>query len=478
MNLGLPNFTNFIIPLLASVFFIVSIFLYRRHKRQDNILYQRKKISEEALDYKAGLERILNSISLALMDAGSEKQFNRVVNTMLGQVGEYVCVDRLYIFLFSADNKNLTNTHEWCAPGITAKKNNHQKLPPESIPWIISSLNQNDHILLPDAGDLPIEALQEAAMFKRGGNHTMMMVPIRARNALMGFIGFDFLEQPWMDEDINLLQSLSNILGSAIYRIRAENKLLERGETLMKYQARLKSLVIELTLAEERERRKVANDLHDQIGQMLAVVKIKQKKLVGCVDATDSKALSNEIIEMLDQVLADVRSLTFDLSALAVHRDDIDAAIESLGNRLLTGHGINSSFQTTGSPYALPEHIQTILYQVIRELYYNIIKHAHAKNVEVTVSWYPNKIDIMVTDDGVGFDTNQLEHDARAGHFGLFNVQERISSLSGVFHTFSAPGSGTTTEISIPLTKSKNRTESQAELHQPLSKTHNSIKYG
>jgi signal transduction histidine kinase len=448
---GLQYITNLILPLLAIVVIIALIFFYRRHKIQDFLLYQRKKISEEALEYKAGLEKILNNISLALMEVGSEEQFNRVVNTMLGQVGEHVCVDRLYIFLFSADHQDLTNTHEWCAPGIIAKKNKYKKLPQESIPWIISSLKQQDHILLPDSGDLPTEALQEATLFKRGGNHTMMMVPIRARTTLMGFIGFDFLEQPWMDEDINLLQSLSNILGSAIFRIRAETKLQERGEKLMEYQDRLKSLVVELTLAEERERRKVANDLHDQIGQMLAVVKIKQKKLIGCDDPEDSTALSNEIIEMLDQVLADVRSLTFDLSALAVHRDDINAAVESLGNRVLPGHSIHSIFQSTGETYALPEHIQTILYQIVRELYYNIIKHAGAKNVETTVSWEPNKIDVMVTDDGVGFKTNQLQSDARAGHFGLFNVQERVSSLSGKFHIQSAPGSGTTTEVSIPV---------------------------
>ena len=444
-------FPQLSIAFLGFIFIVSIIFFYRRHKRQDTLLHHRQKISEEALEYKAGLEKILNNISMSFMETGSENQFNMVVDSMLAQVGGYVCVDRLYIFLFTADHRDLSNTHEWCAPGIVTKKQNYKKLPPESIPWIISSLQQNDHIILPDVGELPTEARQEATMFKRGSDHTMMMVPIRARTSLIGFIGFDFLEQPWMDEDINLLRSLSIILGSAIYRIRAESKLLERGEKLLQYQTRLKSLVIELTLAEERERRKVANDLHDQIGQMLAVVKIKQKKLAGCEEPSESAALSEEIIEMIDQVLADVRSLTFELSALAVHRDDINAAIESLGKKVLTGHGINAIFQTTGPPQVLPEHIRTILYQVVRELFYNIVKHAQATNVEITISRKQNNVDIMVTDDGIGFETKELEHDARTGHFGLFNVQERVSSLTGTFHIHSVPGSGTTAELSIQV---------------------------
>jgi signal transduction histidine kinase len=440
--------------IVALIIIVVLFIFYRRHKMQDILLHHHKKISEDALEYKAGLEEILNKISLALLETGAEEQFNRVVNTMLAQVGEYVCVDRLYVFLFSSDHRDLKNTNEWCAPGVAAQKHRYSKLPPESIPWIISSLEQKDHVLIPDAGELPVEARQEAAMFKRSGDHTMMMVPIRAQGTLIGFIGFDFLDQPWMDEDINLLHSLSNILGLAIFRIRAEAKLLERGEQLMEYQERLKSLVIELTLAEERQRRKVANDLHDQIGQMLAVVRIKQKKLAVCDEPAERSGLSEEIIEMLDQVLLDVRSLTFDLSALAVHRDDIDAAIESLGNRILTNLSIKTTFKATGEPHALPEHIRTILYQVVRELYYNIIKHAEATKVETTISWHQNKIALEVTDDGVGFDTGQLAQDAKDGHFGLFNVQERVSSLQGALNFYSTKGAGTKAEVAIPIPNS------------------------
>jgi signal transduction histidine kinase len=431
------------------------VFFFRDRQQQTTIpLTAPKKISDEALEaleYKASLERIVNDISIALMEADSFAGFDIAVNKGLTRIGEVACVDRAYVLLIAEDLNAFTYSHEWCAPAIASQKETLNGLRIDAVPWLIRNLHDNDHVLLSGDTGYPDDVLSEQRIFGHQNNHAKIMVPIRDSGSLLGLIGFDFVAQPWIDEDIDLLRSLSNILGFAITRLRAAAQLVEREQRLIVYRDQLKSLMKELTLAEERERRKVAKDLHDQIGQMLAVVKIKQKKLAQSLIDEDNTSLSDEIIEMLDQILKDVRSLTFELSGLAVFRDDLNSAIDALGTKVLTERGVTFSFRTEGDSYEVPEYVRTILYQIVRELFYNTIKHAQAGHVDTLVHWSPEVLRIQVEDDGSGFVATDTRDLAQKDHFGLFNIRERVDSLGGYFEIQPSPGEGTTAAVSIPV---------------------------
>lgn len=443
------------VPILG-IYLAITWFVFFRTPPQEAAtrLDEPKKNSEEpleALEYKASLERVLNDISIALMEANSLAGFDVAVNNGLTRIGAIACVDRAYVFLFTEDQAALTYSHEWCAPAIISQKERMCGLRVASIPWLITNLHQSDHVLIAPGQGFPAAAQAEQELFGHQQNQAMILVPIRDRKSLLGFIGFDFVAQPWIDEDIDLLHTLSNILGFAISRIRADAQLVEREQRLIAYRDQLKSLMKELTLAEERERRKVAKDLHDQIGQMLAVVKIKQKTLAQSLVDGDTIALSHEIVEMLDQILKDVRFLTFELSGLAVFRDDLNAAIDALGTKTLTGHGIAVSFRAEGDPFEVPEHVRTILYQIVRELYYNTIKHARALHVDTLVVWSTGLLQVQVTDDGAGFLAADTWDLAKNDHFGLFNIRERVDSLGGKFEITPSSGKGTRAEVCIPV---------------------------
>lgn len=443
---------------LAGLYAILGGSIFFRGPQAAPPLAEQKRINDEAfeaLEYKASLERILNAISLALMEANSVAGFDTAVNAGLCRIGEFACVDRAYLFLVAEDHESLHYSHEWCAPAINSQRERFQGLRVSSFPWLFTTLQDQDHLLISTDHGFPPIADMERKIFGQQHNQAMILVPIRARKSLLGFIGFDFVAQPWIDEDIDLLRTLSNILGSAIARIRADAELVEREQRLMVYRDQLKSLMKELTLAEERERRKVAKDLHDQIGQMLAVVKIKQKKLAQTLVDADPRSLSHEIIEMLDQILKDVRSLTFELSGLAVFRDDLNAALDGLGARALTEHGIAFTFRAEGEPFEVPEHVRTILYQVVRELFYNVIKHAKARAVETVVLWSSQALQVWVADDGQGFVSAATKDLAQHDHFGLFNIRERVDSLGGSFVITSVPGNGTKAEVRIPVSSGR-----------------------
>lgn len=433
---------------LGVLVVFITFFLYKKANYQIG----RRTITEEALEYRIGLERIVNDISVSLMGVSSEYQFYSVVKHALERVGVFACVDRTYLFLLTDDSAIMHNIHEWCADGIKPRKDKLANLPAESFPWLIEKLKADEEIFISGLDDFPPEAKNEKEMFETWETKAMIAVPIITRNMLLGFIGFDFVKQPWMDEDIELLKTLSNLMGSAVYRMRTERALLEREGKLLDYRDRLKSLVMELSLTEERARRKVAKDLHDQLGQMLAVVKIKQEKLGETLVDQEDKSMSEEIVEMLDQILSDVRSLTFELSVLAVYRDDLNAAIEGLGARILAEHGIEFSFSVHGDAVQVSERIRTILCQIVRELFYNVIKHAEASKVETVLTWSRAMVEVVVADNGKGFDAeNGMDH-SKSGHFGLFNSQERIDLIGGKFTIHSTPESGTQVKISIPIT--------------------------
>ncbi len=452
-SIFLPDWARITFPILG-VYLIFGWILLFRSRQVARRRQTSSKIRDEALEalgYKASLERILNDVFIALLEANSLHGFEVAVNNGLSRIGAIACVDRAYIFFLAEDQATLMYAHEWCAPTILSQKEKFRGVDIASVPWLIATLHNNDHVLISKDTGFPAHASAEQRIFGHPNNQAMILVPIRARKTLLGFIGFDFVAQPWIDEDIDLLRTLSNILGSAITRIRTDAKLVEREQSLIVYRDQLKLLMKELTLAEERERRKVAKDLHDQIGQMLAVVKIKQKKLAQTLSDADTISLSTEIVEMVDQVLKDVRSLTFELSGLAVFRDDLNAAIDGLGKRALTEHGISFSFRVEGDQFEVPEHVRTILYQIVRELFYNTIKHATARHVETVMSWSPTALQIRVVDDGRGFLVSETRDLAQKDHFGLFNIRERVDSLGGKFIITSPDGQGTRAEVCIPL---------------------------
>jgi PAS domain S-box-containing protein len=247
---------------------------------------------------------------------------------------------------------------------------------------------------------------------------------------------------------LNRLEFSGQALMLALVRDITERKKAEKR--LAEYQERLRSLASELSLAEERLRRQVATWLHDHACQNLALVKLMLQNLQAALSSPHRESAS-EITEMVDQVLLLLRDLTFDLSPPTLYMFGLEAAVEKLlEEQLGSKQEIEYHLVRDKEAVSLPEDIRVLLYQSIRELIINITKHAQATEVSITIDAFPDTVRITVQDNGVGFDTSQMEISQTKG-FGLFNIRERLRHAGGQFQLESQAGQGSRFTLLAPL---------------------------
>ncbi len=229
-----------------------------------------------------------------------------------------------------------------------------------------------------------------------------------------------------------------------------ERKQAERER--LDYQRRLRSLASELSLAEERERRRIATGLHDHACQTLVLSKMKLQRLQTSLPSGGVDAIT-DVCNTLDKTIESVREMTFDLSSPALYRFGLEAALkELLTDKLKAEHGIRTVFRDDHAPKPLTEDVRIVLFQSVRELLINVIKHARAHEVILDISRLEDSIRITVADDGVGFDVgNVLAAPSRSRGFGLFNIKERLDFLGGTLDIDSRPGRGSRFTLVVPL---------------------------
>ncbi len=221
-------------------------------------------------------------------------------------------------------------------------------------------------------------------------------------------------------------------------------------------QEQLQSLASELSLTEERERRRLATDLHDHIGQALAVSKIKLGVLQKTAPSRTLAKPLGEVRELIEKMIQDTRSLTFELSLPVLYELGFEAAVEWFAKHIRSQHGIQVELQRGLDPIPMTDEIKVLLFRSVRELMMNIVKHAQARRARVTMVRIDDRVDIEVTDDGVGID--QAQSAAQAGGssgFGLFSIRERLNYLGGRLEVDSEAGRGTRITLTVPLKYAK-----------------------
>lgn len=256
----------------------------------------------------------------------------------------------------------------------------------------------------------------------------------------------------WGEVHISIIKKRGKIIGfQAMTSDITERKQAE--EKLREYQEQLKSLASELTLAEERERRRIAIELHDEISQSLFISKMKLEEIQKSGSDKTFDDTLDEISNSLGRIIADMRSLTFDLSSPILYEFGFEEAVaEWLNERVEKKCGIATEFEDDGLPKPLDDDIRVILFRNVRELLINVVKHARAKKIKVSIQKVSSRIRVSVEDDGVGFDSTKAESLITSKEaFGLFSIRERLEHLGGNLEIKSSPGCGCRVTITSPL---------------------------
>lgn len=227
-------------------------------------------------------------------------------------------------------------------------------------------------------------------------------------------------------------------------RVKAEVSLLD-------YQQRLRCLTSELSRAEQRERRRVAALLHDDVIQALALSRIRLSELRQSLGAGEQQRLLGSACELVEGAIQSTRSLMSQLSPPVLHELGLEPALDWLTEQIADWQGLAGQFVSDGQPKPLDDDGKVLLFTAVRELLLNVVKHARAAHVTVRSSRVNDTIQIFVEDDGVGFDTGLGGRCCETGGFGLFSIRERLEYLGGGCEIDSGPGQGTRAVLALPL---------------------------
>lgn len=224
--------------------------------------------------------------------------------------------------------------------------------------------------------------------------------------------------------------------------------VLDRTEQV-RQERRLQTLAAHIDVAEERERRRIAKGLHDEVGQNLALAKLKLDDL-GRFGLTDKagEALAR-VHQLLDRSVHACRGLTFELASPVLYELGLAAALEDLGHRVEEDHGIRCRIESRGPLREIDYRLGGVLFRIARELIHNVVKHSRAGHLEIQLVTSDDQIRLAMTDDGIGFEPGRVS--GRLSGVGLVSARERLSRLDGRLEVDSAPGAGTRVEIVVPV---------------------------
>lgn len=235
------------------------------------------------------------------------------------------------------------------------------------------------------------------------------------------------------------------------FQATAERLVQKRTEELLHTQARLRTMAQALTLTEQRERKRMAGELHDYLAQLLVLSKMKLSRVHAQISDGPVAAVVDEIDHTLAKALDYTRTLIAELSPPVLHELGLPMALQWLADQMKK-HQLTVDVQLGTSQLPLTENQAILLFHSVRELLINAAKHAGTNKATLTLDAADNMLTIAVQDQGKGFKTDRIEPQQPGQHFGLFSVKERMEELGGWLRVESTPGVGTTVTLGLPLT--------------------------
>ncbi len=233
---------------------------------------------------------------------------------------------------------------------------------------------------------------------------------------------------------------------------------LEAEQAILKTNEMLRSITSELVMTEERERRRIAVDLHDNIAQTLAITKLKLDVLLDQAQGSEyAKPLEN-VIDLINKSIGQTRSLMSDLSPSVLYELGLTEAMEWLGEHIQDQHGLRVIVKNDPKIRNIDKDLQVLLFRSTREMLLNAVKHARAKEAYIILQKLPGRISVTVKDNGTGFDMNGIDHHStKTAGFGLLSIRERLNHIGGIFELESRPGEGTCIRLIVPEQKQKKK---------------------
>lgn len=251
--------------------------------------------------------------------------------------------------------------------------------------------------------------------------------------------GRDITERKKAEQDLQRLNS------------DLERLVEERTAEASSLATQLRELAAELTLTEQRERQRIAKVLHDHIQQILVAAKLQNSTVINRQQNDAVKASARLVSDLIDQTIAVSRNLTAELTPPVLYDAGLGPALLWLSRNLLDKHGleVEVTFDPSGEPRV--EDLRIFLFDAIREILFNVIKHSGVQRADIKcLRGRDDRVHVVISDQGKGFDPSRLQTGERSEGFGLFSIQQRLRHLGGRLEIDSVPGQGTRITILTP----------------------------
>ncbi|PBQ33307.1 hypothetical protein CNR22_16500 [Sphingobacteriaceae bacterium] len=236
------------------------------------------------------------------------------------------------------------------------------------------------------------------------------------------------------------------LFGFGIYSyIRNRNRRSLDAQMLSQQELRNKAIID----AEEKERVRIARELHDGIGQQLSAAKMNLSAFEFSV-ADQDKAKFKDLIALVDDAVKEVRTISHNMIPNALLRSGLASAIRDFVNKLSGTNALKIDLHIVGISERLDTTLEAVLYRVIQECMSNIVKHSQATQVNIQLIRHEDHLNLVIEDNGKGFDAKNVEN---LDGIGLKNIISRVHYLNGTVDFDSLPGKGTTIIVDVPITK-------------------------
>ncbi|RJR35218.1 MAG: PAS domain S-box protein [Deltaproteobacteria bacterium] len=395
-------------------------------------------------------EAILEAVSIAAKKFLQSESWAKDIQDILRRLGKAAHVSRAYIFenqVNDAGEMLTSQRYEWAAPGIEPQLNNPQL---RDFSWRAEGFGRWEEEL--SQGRMIVGHVRDFPRCEQeflGSQEikSIVVMPIFVGQYWWGMIGFDAIkeERQWSAAELEALKAAASILGTAIQREQGEKALRRTGE-------KLRLLTAELIHAQEKERKRLAAELHDELGHSLLALKLSIRSLEKELTPgqISLKKNVNRILQSIGETIEGVRRLYHDLSPGDL--EDLGLTI-ALGNMVEDFKELHPKIKwrvdldNLDGLFDVPA--STVIYRVMQEALTNIGKHAQATKVSVGAKRKSEEISIIIEDNGRGFDSTQVLNAKRT--LGLLAMEERIKILGGSFTLWSQKKRGTRISFTVPF---------------------------
>jgi PAS domain S-box-containing protein len=399
----------------------------RQHAEEERASLLARETQARA-EAEAALER-LRAIDAITDTALAHLGLDELLRELLARLNRALDTDAATVFLLDEDGQTL---HPRAGYGYELNRSVRVRVG-YGVTGLIAAKGQplvvDDYSRVDVSG---IEGITESDL--RAAVGSVMGVPLRIGDRVVGVVVVSS-ERPrrFTDEQLKLLLLVADRAAPAVERARLLEKVREGRE-------RQKALSRRLLGAHEEERRRLAVELHDELGQVLTAVKINLES----VERTEQSPVRlKDAIGSVEDALQRVRDLALDLRPAVLDDLGLSAALRWYMDRFARDARIETHVSIDAVPHLQPE-VQTASFRVAQEALTNVVRHAHARHVWLDLHFLAEGLELRVRDDGIGFDAGVARQRATAGiSMGLLGMQERISLVGGEFEVRSMPGAGT-----------------------------------